>query len=163
MSDQPSKPRRRWFRFSLRTLFVAVTICSLLIRFAPDISVGQRRQFLRKQIEKNGGVVIPFSNWQNYFQQKVTPPTELSWIRKWMGDETIAEIWLPLGTPQPEIDRVRATFPEAISCNARPRWLRTILIAAGQRPPTECREMKSAVKSRCLILPAVLFRCREGI
>jgi hypothetical protein len=102
------KPKRRWFRlaFSLRTLLALVAIASVLICFAPDLSLACRRLALRQQIEQTGAVVIPFSEWQNFFQANVTRPAELSWIRKWLGDEPVAEIVFPVCTTQSEVDRV---------------------------------------------------------
>ena len=31
MTDQPKKPRRRWFQFSLRTLLIVVTLAAGLL------------------------------------------------------------------------------------------------------------------------------------
>jgi hypothetical protein len=126
MSNAP--PRRRWLAFSLRTMFVVLTVSGLLLCIAPDIWVAHGRVAMRSWIKENGGYVETYSEFaktylefdrqphkemDDDFGEKVPEPPELSRIRKWMGDEPIVVIELQSGTLQAELDQVRLLFPEA--------------------------------------------------
>jgi hypothetical protein len=46
MLESPPKPRRRWFSYSLRTMFVAMTVMGIFLAY--DINwIRQRHEFLR--------------------------------------------------------------------------------------------------------------------
>jgi hypothetical protein len=49
----PDEPRRRWLRFSLRTLFVLVTVIACWLGW--QVHVVQHRKAILKQIEADGG------------------------------------------------------------------------------------------------------------
>jgi hypothetical protein len=135
-------PRRRWFRFSLRTLLVVVTLGA-----APMAWVGwqwrivQARQRLRQEIEHAGGRFEPVSREWLLVQSisfmtlrlphsPLSPPVDaasrqadlerryqkrsyLPFPRKWLGDEPIGRIELPFPYSEPHSGPIRAAFPEA--------------------------------------------------
>jgi len=103
-TSSDSRPRRR-FRFTLRTLFVVLTVlgCSLGwgIRQA---HVVRRRLALCEQISRTGGV-----QWNTPWAQA----NELSWLRKLLGDKPVYSIRLPAGATPADAQQVVADFPEA--------------------------------------------------
>ena len=128
----------RWFRFSLRTLFVVV------MGFAAGAGwiaaemrhIAARKEFLRQNIADGGDVlkaadiesVIDYEREREIEPSFPSPATIPIW-RTWLGDEGIAAIGWPehlqgcFGPPHPElqdyIDRRDRLFPEAADFNLR--------------------------------------------
>ncbi len=97
-------PRRRWFAFSLRTLFVLFSLAAIPLGW-----LGYRLNWMQ---ERHKVLQIP-------------PP---SWSEIFMGDECFAQfIEVSIGDGAAEIDRMRRLFPEAevrvIPLPSRPRRL----------------------------------------
>lgn len=99
------KPRRRWFRYSLRTFFVLLTIFGVWL--GVQLRIVQKRRELWRWIEKQdivGTVQV----------QYLAPPATLPWARALLGDRLYDEPRL-LG---PDVDRqklreVDELLPEA--------------------------------------------------
>src|SRR5262245_21854409 len=95
-----TKPKRRWFRFSLRTLFVLVTITGVAAGWADQLNrIRQRHEFMKrdpvlKLTGHSGGTVI-----------QGTPP----WNLRLFGDGDY--YWL--GVTQ-DIERAKVLFPEQL-------------------------------------------------
>jgi hypothetical protein len=111
--------KRRWFRFSLRTLFLVVAVVCVWIGLAWPLQAVRQRQAMRVWIEHHRGQVFytlaPRERWNNrgrvepaggYF---VTSP-----LRSFMGDQKATTIAIPDdGTFSPdEVARIRNVFPE---------------------------------------------------
>jgi hypothetical protein len=99
-----TKPKRRWFRFSLRTLFVLVTIaCLPMIWMAYQLKwIHERRQF-----------------WENYgflFGAVTVDGEQTPWSLRIFGD--YAYPWNH--RPPSDIERAKALFPEMVSHWGRP-------------------------------------------
>lgn len=105
MNETTAKPRRRWFlpRFSLRTMFVVVTVFSLWLGWQAKI-VRDRREMI-SDLQRQG---IPFFSRTPFFKPKIP-----IW-RRWLGDQ-------PIGAAGMRIDRLSSSklaefkrlFPEA--------------------------------------------------
>ena len=110
MRMSASIPTRRWFRFSLRTMLVLVTVVVLLVGWLANTYrwVQERRAF-----------------WPNFDESDyclgtfallpADEPGEISWIRKLMGDFSCGTLlyrpqWDPGGQ---HLSYVRRLFPEA--------------------------------------------------
>jgi hypothetical protein len=134
-----AKPRRRWFSFSLRTLFVLVTLLSVWLGY--ELKIVRERRALVTWIEQHGGYISDDSslppplafekftwfprkpNLQNNFDAR--PPivytfkrprvtSGLRWYRKWFGDREVEVIVVPIvWEKQPEVLRLDAMFPES--------------------------------------------------
>ena len=53
MTDQPPKPRRRWFQFSLRTLLIVVTlVAGLLVAWRAYFEPYRRQRETMKLVEE---------------------------------------------------------------------------------------------------------------
>ena len=80
MTDQPQKPKRRWFQFSLRTLLIVVTlIAGLLVAWRVYVEPYRRQLETMKLIEELGG---------NY----KTEPGGPAWMRDWFGADNFRNI-----------------------------------------------------------------------
>jgi hypothetical protein len=56
MTISLAKPKRRWFRFSLRTLFLLVTVIACWLGW--QVHVVQHRKAMLMQIEASGGYLF---------------------------------------------------------------------------------------------------------
>jgi hypothetical protein len=108
------KPRRRWFRFSLRTMFLLVTSFSLWLGWQTWIV--RERSAMRDWLDANGGRVSPTMQGTQLdhepfiFEQVNTLP----FWRRWLGDQSIAAVSLPdFPPPTEQVERAKRLFPEA--------------------------------------------------
>jgi hypothetical protein len=105
--------RRRW-SFSLRTLFVAVTIVGCWLGW--ELYVVRQRRATRKEIESRGGEFA--GQWMN--KAYIVRESDLSHlglslgaaVRRALGDETVPTIRFHRQVQQADLDLV-ASFPEA--------------------------------------------------
>jgi hypothetical protein len=122
MSEAVSNPapKRRWLRFSLRTLFIVMTVVACLMGWQGRI-VAQRRIALRSlQAIRDGEIRI--AHWND--DDSIGP------IRSFMGDKPVCWIGLPETTNEDEIKRFVDLFPYAgisigtgSSNSPRVRWI----------------------------------------
>ena len=105
--DSP-KPKRRWFRYSLRTMFVVVTLVCGWLWWQLRI-VHQRRGML-KWIEQCGCHTANSYNWQG-----LGLPNPVPVWRQWMGDTQVDFIMFREdNTPDKEqLERIRRLFSES--------------------------------------------------
>jgi hypothetical protein len=116
MAHMDEKPRRRWFRFSLRTMFVMVTLFSFWLGWQAWIV--RERLAMRKWLDDNGGSAGPPMRLVDergpfVFEQVNTLP----FWRRWLGDESIRSVSFPV-FPAPsehvaQLERAKRIFPEA--------------------------------------------------
>ena len=101
-------PKRRWLRFSVRTLLIAVTIFCVWLGW--QVSIVREREALTKVVTDAGGHCV--------LRYVVNVELELSridrfFIRRWMGDRE----WKSIGfdvIPDPALlQKVERAFPEA--------------------------------------------------
>ena len=106
-----TKPKRRWFRFGLPTLFVAVTVIACFLGWQVNI-VRQRRVILDTIGRANEGVKY---NLRGGLFRRFDEPSVPFW-REWLGDKPVLNIVLweyePF-TPS-EIETIKQLFPEAV-------------------------------------------------
>ncbi len=108
MDEKPRK--RRWFSFSLQTLFLFVTVVALWLGWEYRI-VAERRE-VRRQIVEGGGWIRENEPWRNV----IKPQPSL--IRRLFGDELLTgyDIHYPLSPDESaDVDPIRKVFPEARS------------------------------------------------
>jgi len=94
-----ARPTPRWFRFSLRTLFVAIAWFGVWLGWQKYV-ISVRNDFVNRIVSKGGAVAMD-------------RPTELSWIRRMLGDHAVASIVIEDNAGVFEIGQVRLLFPEA--------------------------------------------------
>ena len=90
-AEKPAKPRRRWLRFSLRTLLIVVTVLSIPLGW-----IGWRLGQVRKERptitwveEMSGYVIFRFRNDERSWWEESTD--------KWFGERVR---WVSLGNKQ---------------------------------------------------------------
>jgi hypothetical protein len=101
----PSVPKRRWFSFSLRTMFVVVTVFAIPLGWlAWEASVVRRRAICLDEVTTGGG----------YYLTSKGANSRLPWIRQMMGDKFIERIYLKdAPTKAMWHDRLTKVYPEA--------------------------------------------------
>ena len=92
-TDQPtpSKPRRRWFQFSLRTLFVLVTV--LCVWLAVTVNRARKQREAVAAIEAVGGLVTYEYQYDSSdtFSATAKPPGP-EWLRELVGEEYFVSV-----------------------------------------------------------------------
>jgi hypothetical protein len=110
-------PRRRWFRYSLRMAFVAVTI--LCICLAWQLSIVRPRVSLLRELRANSHYTVETSEqyalrWPGGLSLVGMPaPVEIPRVRRWLGDEAIQQVNYWPGVAPEELSRIARMFPEA--------------------------------------------------
>jgi hypothetical protein len=111
------KPRRRWFNFSLRTLFILVTVLCCWLGW--EMSVVRSRQAALSRIK--GNMAFSVTTAQSYRERwpaGMSVPTlaTIPLVRRLLGDEAIQEIvvhrWFQSFSEE-ELSRLTRAFPEA--------------------------------------------------
>lgn len=99
--------KRRWFRLSLRTLFVLVTAMACCIGWVIDQLnwIRQRRELLERD-----NVAIPILDFLTLNEWNY-PPWPLGWFGAPAANAPV--FCLPAETSDDELARVQALFPEA--------------------------------------------------
>jgi hypothetical protein len=97
-----SAPSRRW-SFTLRTLFVVVTIAALGAAWIAWEYRTARARYRYLYVDEVSRITSAFDPAKN----------ELSFLRRYFGDTTMMSIWLPIGSTAADIEKARRLFPEA--------------------------------------------------
>jgi hypothetical protein len=113
MAAQP----RRWFSFSLRTMFVVVT--ALCCYLAWQMSIVRQRQSMLSELRVQPHVqVTTAETWLQLLSPGPESPkmATIPRVRQWLGDEAIQTISLGRGyhtLKQEQLDQLAKIFPEA--------------------------------------------------
>ncbi|MEX2113160.1 MAG: hypothetical protein WD845_08240 [Pirellulales bacterium] len=114
---------RRWFRFSLRTMFVLVTACALWLGW--NHMLVQSRLTARRAIVDEGGRIwvvdngnlSPIDNGNTgFFPMFADVPAaeKLPRLRRWLGDASVLEVELnSKRTSKQTVAEIQRLFPEA--------------------------------------------------
>ncbi len=126
MTMPTPQPRRRWFGYSLRTLFVAVTLFAVWLGW--ELKFIRERNSLRDWIDANGFACTaaeaspdlpPGEQLFDPSPRRVSIPM---W-RQWLGDEAIAYIGIGKQSPTHENwQNAKRLFPEAWWANESYEW-----------------------------------------
>ena len=97
-------PRRRWFRFSLRTFLVLVTLAGCVIGWLGwNVEIVRRRQAMLNLMRYRWSVTVSIDPER---------AVRLSWIRRMLGDESRHVDIQGHAMTKAELDELRAAFPE---------------------------------------------------
>jgi hypothetical protein len=106
---------RRWTRFSVRTLLLAVTL--LCVWLGWQAYIVRERKELRTLIQNRGGWIDQSVNDDPFLDDTgiVPLPPDLPMVRQWLGDENVHRIIL-IGDAVTvgERARIERAFPEAV-------------------------------------------------
>jgi hypothetical protein len=98
-------PNRRWFAYSLRTLFVAVTVFACVIAWiVGEVRFVNQRWEMRAYLYDRGGHI--------YWYENVAPPATPFW-RKWLGDFSGNKVGVPDTCDAGIRSEVMRLFPES--------------------------------------------------
>jgi hypothetical protein len=114
-----TKPKRRWFRFSLRTLFVLVTIVGIWLGLQVR-TVMHRKQMLAFLDAECAGKFNPYDRIFRPDNEcvldgpvELTDKPRVSFIRRLLGDRTVPIICLPTSMTSDDVLQFTCTFPDA--------------------------------------------------
>lgn len=118
--------RRLAVRFGLGSLFLALTVASLLLAWGT--SIVRERKRARQEFESKVSVdfypseILRQGALLRNFPADSIPDGDVPWWRKALGDEAIELIYFPMNRPPSpaEKDRLERLFPEAIVDRHRP-------------------------------------------
>ena len=102
--EDPKPKKRRWFRFSLRTMFVLVTVFCGLLGW-----VEWNRRIMQERKASFRGVSSGEYLYATTFSDDPAPCP-----RNLMGDQMLEEIFVKQSCPDRALDRLRAAYSEAL-------------------------------------------------
>ena len=106
----PTKPKRRWYQYSLRTLFIIVTFFGIGFGLiGGQALIVRERKAMLDEIQLGGG------RWMDRPAAVSVLPDDwaLPWYRRLLGDNVIRAIFLPKSLRQRHAS-VQEIFPEAM-------------------------------------------------
>lgn len=114
------RSRRLAIRFGLGSLFLALTVASLLLAWGTSI-VRERRHTLAEIEERAGAWHVTSVNLRAELAaipgipSELLPEREIPFWREWLGDEAVDTIWFPVdrAPTSEERERLARLFPEA--------------------------------------------------
>jgi hypothetical protein len=97
MTEPSAKPRRRWFRFSLRTLLIAVTLLCVWLGYETTQAVRQRRAV---ELVNGIGGEIYYAHQRDAKgnNNPMLDPWAPRWLRELVGEDyfvTVSEVHIP--------------------------------------------------------------------
>jgi len=105
-------PKRRWFRFSLRTMFVAMTACTLIFWLAWNIEQVREREQVLIMLDSQS---VMFGDYP-----VAVPRGSMPLIWKLLGAKRIDLIKLPRNFNEEQMSNIKYLFPEAIVAEVPP-------------------------------------------
>lgn len=105
-----TKPLSRWFRFSLRTFFVVLTLFG--VWFGLQVKWIQKRRDTLRWIKAHGGQEISYESIVYLVGDPLPPPKPVPWSLRMLGEPSVYNISIINGTDE-TVQRVKSLFPEA--------------------------------------------------
>jgi hypothetical protein len=113
-------PKRRWLRYSLRTLFVVVTVFGVWLGWQASI-VHERKRIL-SSLERQAS--DSFNPYVALFKMKQAtlklgpadwpwPTNPIPWVRRMLGDKPVVFLGVPETMTKHDILHIKKCFPEA--------------------------------------------------
>lgn len=99
------KPKRRWYQFSLRTMFVGMTVACLVLAW-----VGYSLNWIKERHDwRDNPAHVGFAVMYEHADGSDTPVTAPGWL--WVfGEQGFGKVWC---SPS-QLETVRRIFPEAV-------------------------------------------------
>ena len=113
MADNRVQPRRHWLSFSLRTMFLALTVLSMPLGYVTwQVKIVRDRNELGHLVGCAGGYFTIHT-----YDAKAAPelryPARAPWLRRLLGDRLYSSVGVPMSISEADFQRVIAAFPEA--------------------------------------------------
>ena len=113
MPDTPPTPRRRYFRFELRTMFVVLTVFSLWLGYHANW-IRQRHSLIdapeQTGVEPEYEVALQSMSLRAPLQVETK---DAPWPLLWLGERGVYTLYIRDDIPKAKVTRIRALFPEA--------------------------------------------------
>jgi hypothetical protein len=116
----PARSLRRWFQFTLRTLFVVTTVVAAVAGYAAKQYhiVREREEWLRTRavppaIEFRMGTLEDVLQHSQELRTKGDTGRRPPWFRAVLGDRAQASVYLPNDSTDADFARAARLFPEA--------------------------------------------------
>jgi hypothetical protein len=113
MAAMTPAPKRRWFQWSLRTLFVVVTLVACCLGYQLNW-IRERHSLI--DVPQQTGVdpeydiaLMPMSLRASLQVETKDAP----WPLRWLGERGVYTLYMRDDMPESEVARIRALFPEA--------------------------------------------------
>ena len=89
------KPRRRWLQFSLRTLFVLLTVLCVFCAWLKVTVERARKQREAVSALKTAGAIVHYDFDYDRFGKRIAQPKAPgpAWARKFLGDDFFASVF----------------------------------------------------------------------
>jgi hypothetical protein len=100
------------FRFSLRAIFVMVTVFALWLGW--ELKFISERRAIHKWVVDSGGVTVLGTDQHEIARGIVHIP----FWRRWLGDYAVGMVKLEAHATPADVKRVKAAFPEVLYCEA---------------------------------------------
>jgi hypothetical protein len=100
-------PKRSWCSYSLRTLFVVVTVFGIWLGWELE-SIRARKEFLATDPARIAGMA-----YEEIYAPLIPYPTIPFW-RAWLGDKPQATINISSTSPIEDFERAKGLFSEAL-------------------------------------------------
>jgi hypothetical protein len=118
MSEATFSIRRRFLRFSLRTLLLLVVVLSIpLAWLAYQLRIVMLRKQALASLERSGATVEPPFTRRSAFLHipcdRIAHNGEVPRMREWLGDCGVQFIELPFRSTEQDRREIAAVFPEA--------------------------------------------------
>lgn len=116
------KPPRRWFKFSLRTLFVVITLFAVWLGW--EMKFIRARQAMHRWFEDNNwcceattdmwdaGIELHATSY-SYSDIQNRVAVAIPFWRRWLGDDRYEYILYPRDAQTDDIELAKRLFPEA--------------------------------------------------
>ncbi len=106
-------PKRQWFAFSLRTLFVVVTVSACWLGYQLNW-IKERHSLIgapqQTGVEPEYGIALmPMSLLASLQVESKDAP----WPLRWLGERGVCTLYIRDNMSESEVARIRALFPEA--------------------------------------------------
>jgi hypothetical protein len=111
-------PRRRWPRFSIRTLLIAVTVFCVWLGW--QLQIVRERKAVRELVVHSGGIYgVYVENYGEPPDVAIAPTLvarrafDIPWYRRLFGDIAVRKIKAPRRWPDAQLRRAADAYPEA--------------------------------------------------
>jgi hypothetical protein len=112
MLNSPPKPRRRWFSYSLRTMFVVVTVFAIWLGWELSY-IRERKDAIARLGEPECLFIASTGELRNMNPGNEALIATIPIWRRWLGDEPMAQVCLDAAQDSSLVEKLVELFPEA--------------------------------------------------
>ena len=146
MPDPP--PKRRWFRFSLRTMSVAVTVFGVWLGW--QLKIVSERKAILNELRAAGKPISGMIEAIQAVEAEIGSipglnHCQVSRLRRWLGDESVFRLFIPVGANPELIHRTEIAFPEASLVGDNDAFRDSLYAPSSEREPNRGNIFKTGL------------------